>query len=113
MEIKRFNDFEAKPTNYFVVLTFDIEDTKEYVKIEQELNSIGFFKTIENKKAKETELPANTFALEVLMNSTTKELREELSNKVESVFKELELKGKYFLELGTHWAWIVKPFDFN
>ncbi len=96
--------------SFFVTVTFDLNNaaTSAYPDVQKELDDIDFSKYLTGKR-KKVKLPANTYAAKFdddFFNKST-ELRDYLIREVRRIFKDNNLSGKYFINVGQDWAWKV------
>ncbi|MBW1966823.1 MAG: hypothetical protein JRI48_05445 [Deltaproteobacteria bacterium] len=95
---------------FFVTITFDLKAAKsaDYINIQNDLDAIDLSKYLTGKR-KEVQLPANTYAAKFDDDDFDKptELRNYLIDEVIRIFKDNNLSGKYFINVGAKWAWKV------
>lgn len=96
----------------YVIVTYDMEDAlSKYTPVNKALASIGFEKDIvTTKKHKKIHLPANMFARLFESDDTEEKstnIRKDVVKKIKRIFKENEVRGRYFVFVGKEWSWKV------
>ena len=92
--------------SYFVHVAFDMtnQDSEAYRAIEEALNTMGLYSTIEGSSKKTLTLPANTFAGKFTGESAGK-IRDDLCTKIQDAFRAHNIHGNIFVSVGGDWAW--------
>ena len=104
--------------SYQVIVTFDLKgaETSAYEKIRAELSEeLGLSSSIHLSKddgGKEKDIPFNTLAALWEKDENEKKTREHFESKIEKIFKEQSLEGKYLIVVAQNWSVAANEFNF-
>ena len=89
-----------------VHVTFDLEgaDSQDYENVRNGLSEIALLDWVVGDNKKFVDLPCNTFLAEYEGNYSAT-IRDDVSEFIKLLFKDLGVKGKVFVSVGTGWAW--------
>ena len=100
--------------SYFAIITFDLKASKSslhgtnvYNKITDKLEDLDFYKSRHGKRRDPFELPANTYVAEFENNDydSSSDLTKQISDDLNIIFGEMDIRGKFFIFLGEKWHW--------
>jgi len=100
--------------SYFAIITFDLKSPKKslygtnvYKKITDRLEEFDFYQDRHGKKKVPFDLPANTYVAEFEKDDyeNSSELTEQIAADLKIIFKEMGIRGKYFIFVGQKWSW--------
>ncbi len=92
----------------FITITFDLLDAKasQYTCIEEVLKKYKLKGTLSGEPVRDTKLPDNVYAGEVIGKDAVT-VSDLIAKELEGAFKKCEIKGKYFITVGSNWAWVI------
>jgi len=105
--------------SYMMVLTFDLKypkmslhGTNVYKKITDRLEELDIYKYCRGKRNRSFDLPSNTYLAEFPSEDFEKagDLTQEIAKGLNEIFKDLKVRGDFFVFAGKAWAWKGRQF---
>lgn len=95
--------------SYLVIVTFDITNGKseDYECVYKGLEKIGLLHQINGDKGELHTLPSTTTAGK-FNGQSTGSVRDDVTTKVEAVFKSCRVSGQVFVSVGDNWSWAIR-----
>lgn len=92
--------------SYLVSLALDVKPDSQdkYETIKEILTNNGLFTYIKTSNGNKIELPNNTYIGEFEGENSAK-IRTDIASTIESEFKSKKISAKFFLTVGSGWAW--------